>query len=65
MKSGDEKPVLDLERSEWGDADRRQPFLGVNGKHFIILFLASFPIAAIASLLVYGQLPYWLRWLMG
>lgn len=34
-----------------------QPFLGVNGKHFLILFVAGFPIAAIASLLVYGDSP--------
>lgn len=65
MKPDDEfNKVFDLEESEYGPADRSQPFLGVNGKHFLILFAASFPLAAIASLIVYGQLPYWLQWLL-
>lgn len=61
MKPYDEKPVLDLDRSEWGEADRRQPFLGVNGKHFLLMFVLAFPVTALATLVVTGRFPYWVK----
>lgn len=59
----DEQPpkILDLEPSEYGPADRQQPFLGVNGRYFLILFALSFPISAAATWLVTGQFPYWVK----
>lgn len=51
----------DLEDSEYGPSDRPQPFWGINGKHTLILLLASFPISAVATWLVTGQFPYWVK----
>lgn len=55
---------FDLEPTEYREAERPEPFWGFNAKHTFILFAASFPIAAVASLIVYGEPPYWLRWLL-
>lgn len=62
MKSDNEfDKQVDLEPSEFGPGDRPQPFWGINAKYTAIMFLASFPISAIAARIVYGQWPYWLR----
>jgi hypothetical protein len=56
-----EPPFIDLERSEWGEADRRQPFFGVNGKYFLTMFALAFPVTALATWLVTGRFPYWVK----
>lgn len=57
----DFRKQFNLEPSEYGPEDRRQPFLGVNGKNFLILFVLSFPVSAVAMWLVTGQFPYWVK----
>lgn len=52
---------FDLEPTEYRKSDQPEPFLGYNGRTILILFLASFPIAAIATWLVTGQFPYWVQ----
>ena len=52
---------FDLEPTEFRKEDQPEPFFGYNGKHTLILFLAAFPVVAIASWLVTGQFPYWVR----
>ena len=54
-----EPPIIDLHPSEWGKIDRRQPILGVNGKHFLLMFALAFPIGAIVTFIVTGYFPYW------
>jgi len=57
MKKFDKQ--FDLEATEYRREEQPEPFLGYNGKNVIILFLASFPISAVAVRIVYGQWPYW------
>jgi hypothetical protein len=52
---------FDLEPTEYRREDQPEPFWGYNARVTLILFVAAFPISAIAHLIVYGQLPYWLR----
>lgn len=52
---------VDLDPSEWSRVGKREPILGPNGRHFLIIFLLGFPVSALAMLLVTGELPYWLR----
>ena len=50
---------FDLEPTEYRREDQPEPFLGYNGKEVIILFLASFPVGAVAVRVIYGEWPYW------
>lgn len=52
---------FDLEPSEYRKSDAREPFWGFNGKDTLILFLTGLIVAPIATVLVTGQFPYWLR----
>jgi hypothetical protein len=62
MKSDDDfNKHFDLEPTEFRGEARPEPFLGYNGKIVLILFAASFPIGAIATWLVTGQFPYWVK----
>lgn len=54
----DKKPFLDLHPSEWSREKKREPVFGPGGAYLLIMFLLSFPITIGASLLVYGELPY-------
>ena len=56
--------VLDLEPTEYREASRPEPFFGPAGKPVAILFALSFPITALATVLVTGELPYWLKHLL-
>ena len=63
--SDDKEPhFIDLHPSQWEKIDKPQPFFGENGSHFLILFLLGFPVSALATLLVTGEFPYWLRHLL-
>ena len=53
--------VFELEPTEFRHHDAPEPFLGFNGKYVLILFVAGFPIAAVATWLVTGQFPYWVQ----
>jgi hypothetical protein len=55
---------LDLDRSEYREAHRPEPIFGHAAKPVLILFLLGFPISALATLLVTGEFPYWLRHLL-
>lgn len=52
---------FDLEKSEYRKSDAKEPFWGFNAVYVGIMLLLSLPIGAIASWLVTGQFPYWLR----
>lgn len=56
---------FDLEPTEYRREDQPEPFLGYNGKYYLIMFALAWPIGAIVSYLVTGQFPYWLRPLLG
>ena len=56
--------TIDLDPSEWHRIDGPQPFFGEAALPVLLTFLAAFPVNALATLVVYGQLPYWLRWLL-
>ncbi len=56
---------FDLEPSEYGPADRQQPFWGFNAKTVAILFVVGFLANAIATRIIAGYWPYWLRSLLG
>lgn len=64
MPLNDEDKQIDLHPSEWHHEEKHEPVLGYNGLFFIIMFLLSFPITAIASLIVTGRLPYYLQHLL-
>lgn len=55
---------IDLDPSEWASADKPEPFFGPAAWPVLIMFLAGFPISAAATLLVTGELPYWLQRLL-
>jgi hypothetical protein len=59
------KKLIDLHPSQWDRERHRQPFFGQSGRIFLILFLLAFPVSAAATLLVTGELPYWLQHLLG
>lgn len=61
MNEDDKPPFIDLHESEWTREGKKEPFFGENGAQFLIMFLAGFPISALAALLVTGELPYYLR----
>lgn len=61
MPDKDFDKQVDLDPTEYRPSDQPEPFWGYAAKPTLILFLASIPISAIASLIVYGELPYWLR----
>jgi hypothetical protein len=52
---------FDLEPTEYRKSDVKEPFWGFNAAYVGIMLLLSLPIGAIASWLVTGQFPYWLR----
>lgn len=66
MKPDKDEPrkYVDLDPSEWTSADKREPFFGPAAWPVLIMFLAGFPISAAATLLVTGELPYWLQRLL-
>lgn len=66
MKDDDPKPpkYIDLDESEWTSADKPEPFFGPAAWPVLIMFLAGFPISAAATLLVTGELPYYLQQLL-
>lgn len=63
-KSGRFSKQIDLEPSEFGPIDRHQPFWGESAKYFALLFVVGFMVNTLASRLVYGEWPYFLRWLL-
>lgn len=56
-----DKPLVDLHPSEWTHEKKREPIFGPGGKPFVVLFLLSFPVSALATWLVTGQFPYWVK----
>lgn len=54
--------TIDIGRSK--DDPTKEPILGPGGPYFVIMFFLGFPISALATLLVTGELPYWLRWML-
>lgn len=66
MPEDDKEPrhFIDLEETEWSSDEKHEPFFGPEAGGLFIMFLAGFPIAALATLLVTGELPYWLRHLL-
>lgn len=52
---------IDLDPSEWSREGKREPVFGPNGKHFLIIFLLGFPVSAVVTALITGELPYWLQ----
>ena len=64
MSDDKEPPVVDLHPSEWSKVDSPQPFLGANGAYVLIMFALGFPVSALATLLITGELPYWLQHLL-
>lgn len=65
MKPDDEfDKQFDLHPSEWHHEAKPEPFWGPEAKYVGIMFLLGFPISAFATLLVTGELPYWLRHLL-
>lgn len=55
---------FDLEPTEYRKSDQREPIFGFNAKDTLILFLTGLIVAPIATVLVTGQFPYWLRSLL-
>lgn len=64
MKDDDEPPFIDLHPSQWTHEKKREPFFGPAASHFFIMFLLGFPASALATLLVTGELPYYLQRLL-
>lgn len=66
MKSDDEfNKQVDLHPAEFGPIDRPEPFWGMNAKTLLILFVVGFVVNTLASRVIYGEWPYWLRPLLG
>lgn len=55
------KPVIDLHPSEWRHEKKREPIFGPSGGYFLLMFVLGFPVSALATVLVTGELPYWLQ----
>lgn len=56
---------LDLDPSEYGPGERKQPFWGYNAKTIGILFVVGFIASQFAGWLVYGDTPLLLRPFLG
>lgn len=56
---------FDLEPSEFGPADRQQPFWGLNAKTFLILAIVGFIASQFAGWVVYGETPILLQPFLG
>lgn len=52
---------FNLEPTEYRKSDAPEPFWGFAAKDTLILLLTGLIVAPIATLLVTGQFPYWLR----
>jgi hypothetical protein len=37
--------IIDLDETEWTYTGKKEPILGPNGLHFLIMFVLAFPIA--------------------
>ncbi len=61
MDDRDFDKQVDLDPSEYNYKGKREPAFGPGALPFAIMFVLSFPLAAIVHLVVYGTLPYWLR----
>jgi hypothetical protein len=61
---GDFDKIIDLDAVEIGRTPPKEPFFGPAAMPTLILFLLGFPVSALATLLVTGEFPYWLRHLL-
>lgn len=52
---------FNLESTEYRKSDEPEPFWGFAAKDTFILLLVGLIVAPIATVLVTGQFPYWLR----
>ena len=52
---------LDLEKSEYRKSDAKEPFWGFNAFPVLVVFLVSLIVGPIATRLVTGQFPYWVK----
>lgn len=59
---------LDLHPSEWRKSDKHEPVFGSGARGFFLvyvpLFVLSFPIHTMATLIVTGEIPQWLQRLL-
>lgn len=58
MKKYDKQ--VDLHPTEFGPAERPEPFWGENAKDVAILLLTGFVVSTLAGRVIYGEWPYWL-----